>query len=111
MQFEYLEYATRYVDSISGDATTKDVLARWTDVLTKLESDPMQLSRELDWVIKRELIDNFMNRHRLSWRDPKVSLLDLQYHDIQPDKGVYHPLLTHAHVQRDSDHVAPQQDK
>ena len=34
-------------------ATTRDVLARWTDVLEKLESDPMQLSRELDWVIKR----------------------------------------------------------
>src|SRR2546430_1476658 len=51
MQLEYLEYATRYVDSISPDPATKDVLARWTDVLTKLETDPMQLGRELDWVI------------------------------------------------------------
>src|SRR5438132_6781655 len=86
MQLEYLEYATRYVDSISPDPATKDVLARWTDVLGKLETDPMQLSRELDWVIKRQLIENYMNRHRLTWRDPKVSLLDLQYHDIRPDK-------------------------
>ncbi len=92
MQFEYLEYATRYVDSISPDPATKDVLARWTDVLTKLESDPMQLSRELDWVIKKTWIDKFMDRHRLSWRDPKVSLLDLQYHDIRPEKGVYYRL-------------------
>src|SRR2546421_210608 len=45
MQLEYLEYATRYVDSISPDPATKDVLARWTDVLTKLETDPMQLGR------------------------------------------------------------------
>src|SRR5437879_13371005 len=89
MQVEYLWYATRYVDSISPDPATKDVLARWTDVLTKLETDPMQLGRELDWVIKRQLIENYMNRHRLTWRDPKVSLLDLQYHDIRPDKGVY----------------------
>jgi len=73
MQLEYLEYATRYVDSISPDPATKDVLARWTDVLGKLETDPMQLSRELDWVIKRQLIENYMNRHRLTWRDPKVS--------------------------------------
>src|SRR5207245_258909 len=51
-QFEYLEYATRYVGSISPDPATKDVLARWTYVLTTLETDPMQLSRELDWVIK-----------------------------------------------------------
>ncbi len=71
MQLEYLEYATRYVDSISPDPATKDVLARWTDVLMKLESDPMDLSRGLDWVIKKAWIDKFMDRHRLSWRDPK----------------------------------------
>ena len=116
MQLEYLEYATRYVASINADATTKDVLARWTDVLTKLEADPMQLGRELDWVIKRQLIDNFMNRHRLSWRDPKVSLLDLQYHDIRPDKGVYYRMVANDHVDRITDdetieqakHVPPQ---
>ncbi len=61
IQLEYLEYATLYVNSINPDPATKDILARWTDVLTKLESDPTQLSRELDWVIKRDLIDNFMN--------------------------------------------------
>jgi proteasome accessory factor A len=85
-------------------------------VLTKLEADPMQLNRELDWVIKRQLIDNFMNRHRLSWRDPKVSLLDLQYHDIRPDKGVYYRMVANDHVDRITDdetieqakHVPPQ---
>src|SRR4030095_15563095 len=116
MQLEYLEYATRYVNSINADNTTKDVLARWTDVLTKLESDPMPFSRELELVIKRQLIDNFMNRHRLSWRDPKVSLLDLQYHDIRPDKGVYYRLTRNQHADRITDddtieqakHVPPQ---
>jgi len=116
MQLEYLEYATRYVDSISPDPATKDVLARWTDVLMKLESDPMQLSRELDWVIKKAWIDQFMDRHRLSWRDPKVSLLDLQYHDIRPEKGVYYRLALNDQVDRITDdetieqakHVPPQ---
>jgi len=116
MQLEYLEYATRYVDSISPDPATKDVLARWTDVLMKLESDPMQLSRELDWVIKKAWIDEFMDRHRLSWRDPKVSLLDLQYHDIRPEKGVYYRLALNDQVDRITDdetieqakHVPPQ---
>src|SRR5438046_5691332 len=73
MQLEYLEYATRYVDSISPDPATKDVLARWTDVLGKLETDPMHLSRELDWVIKRQLIENYINRHRLTARDPNAT--------------------------------------
>src|SRR5256712_1256100 len=109
MQLEYLEPATRYVDSISPDPATKDVLARWTDVLTKLETDPMQLGRELDWVIKRQLIENYMNRHRLTWRDPKVSLLDLQYHDIRPDKGVYYRLVANDHGDRITDDETLQQ--
>src|SRR5204862_81656 len=53
---------------------------------------------------------------RLSWRDPKVSLLDLQYHDIRPDKGVYYRLVSNDHVDRITDdetieqakHVPPQ---
>ena len=44
-----------------------------------------------------------MNRNRLSWRDPKVSLLDLQYHDIRPDKGVYYRLVANDHVDRITD--------
>ena len=116
MQLEYLECATRYVDSISPDLATKDVLARWADVLTKLESDLMQLSRELDWVIKKAWIDKFMDRDRLSWRNPKVSLLDLQYHDIRPEKGVYYRLALNDQVDRITDdetieqakHVPPQ---
>ena len=67
MQLEYLEYATLYVNSINPDPATKDILARWTDVL-KLESDPMQLGRELDWVTKRELIDNLDRRRGRSGR-------------------------------------------
>ena len=107
---------SRIENSISPDPATKDVLARWTDVLTKLESDPMQLSRELDWVIKKAWIDKFMDRDRLSWRNPKVSLLDLQYHDIRPEKGVYYRLALNDQVDRITDdetieqakHVPPQ---
>mgnify|MGYP003694096427 CR=1 FL=1 len=57
-----------------------------------------------------------MDRHRLSWRDPKVSLLDLQYHDIRPEKGVYYRLALNDQVDRITDdetieqakHVPPQ---
>jgi len=92
LQLEYLEYATRYVNSISADPTTKDVLVRWTDTLTKLESDPMQLGRELDWVIKRQLIENYMAKHDLEWNDSRVQMIDLQFHDIRPGKGLFYKL-------------------
>jgi len=116
LQFEYLEYATRYVQSIDADEITRNILAQWTDVLEKLADDPMQLNRELDWVIKRDLLNRFMEKNRLSWRDPKISLIDLQYHDIRPDRGIYSKLAANDMVDRIADdetierakHVPPQ---
>jgi proteasome accessory factor A len=102
LQFEYLEYATRYV-ATSPDPVSQDVLARWTDVLEKLRSDPSELARELDWVIKREWIDRYMTRHRLSWRDPKISLMDLEYHNIRPDRGIYYKLAGRDEIDRITD--------
>jgi proteasome accessory factor A len=111
MQIEYLEYASRYVNTVAGDEASRHVLARWADVIAKLESDPMQLDRELDWVIKRQWIERYMTRQRLSWRDPKVSLLDLQYHDIRPDRGIYYKLVAREEVDRITDDETIEQAK
>src|SRR5262249_19712189 len=60
MQREFLELAHRYYRDRELDTVTKDVLVRWEYVLDRLEQDPMSLARELDWVIKRHLIENYM---------------------------------------------------
>jgi proteasome accessory factor A len=44
-----------------------------------------------------------MTRNRLSWRDPKISLMDLQYHDIRPDRGIYYKLAGRDMVERITD--------
>jgi proteasome accessory factor A len=111
LQKEYLEYATRYVASINADEDSRDVLRRWTDVIEKLETDPMQLERELDWVIKRQWIESYMTRNRLSWRDPKISLMDLQYHDIRPDRGLYYKLVGRDMIDRITDDETIEQAK
>ena len=100
LQTEYLEAATRYVAAIDADPVTRDVLARWTTVIEALHTDPMKLERDVDWVIKYKMIDAYMTKHRLSWRDPKVSLMDLQYHDIRPDHGLYFRLLQRDFIDR-----------
>ena len=100
LQQDYVEHAFRYLDTIDPDPVTKDIVARWQYTLEKLAEDAQQLSAEVDWVIKRELIENYMARHRLSWRDPKVSLMDLQYHDIRPDRGLYYLLARRDRVER-----------
>ena len=48
--------------------------------------------RELDWVAKRQMIESYMERKGCGWNDPRVRLMDLQYHDVRPEKGLYYTL-------------------
>ena len=79
---------------------TKDVLVRWEEVLDKLERDPMLLVRELDWIAKRQMIRSYMDRKGCGWNDPRILLLDLQYHDVRPEKGLYYTLERSNMVER-----------
>jgi proteasome accessory factor A len=92
IQREYLNAAVQYCASRNPDEVTQDVLARWGYVLDKLEEEPMQLSRELDWVIKKELLHSYMKKKNCGWDDPRISLMDLQYHDLRLDRGLYYAL-------------------
>ena len=70
LQMEYFELARKYVEERYGadaDEQTRDVLARWEDMLNRLERDPMSLSGELDWVAKRELMEGYRRRDGLDW--------------------------------------------
>jgi proteasome accessory factor A len=89
LQREYLDMARRYCRERDAEPWARDVLARWERTLDRLADDPMGLGRELDWVIKRQLIENYIARHRLDWADSRVQMLDLQYHDVRPGKGLY----------------------
>jgi proteasome accessory factor A len=111
IQKEYLEACLGYYAHQPPDAITREVLDHWASILQRLETDPMSCGRELDWVIKRELIEHYMSKHRLSWRDPRVSLIDLQYHDIRPFKGLYYLLARNDHIERITSDEAIEQAK
>jgi proteasome accessory factor PafA2 len=92
IQRAYLKTALDYFACHELSQITKDVLVRWEEVLDKLERDPMLLVRELDWVAKRQMIRSYMDRKGCGSNDPRVVMLDLQYHDIRPEKGLYYTL-------------------
>ncbi|NUS55101.1 MAG: proteasome accessory factor PafA2 [Streptomycetaceae bacterium] len=95
LQMEYLELARKYVEDRFGadvDDVTTDVLTRWESVLTRLETDPMSLARELDWVAKLQILEGYRSRDGLDWDAPRLHLVDLQYADVRPDKGLYNRL-------------------
>jgi Pup amidohydrolase len=103
LQMEYLERARKYVEDRFGtaaDDVTVDVLDRWESVLNRLAEDPMTLSRELDWVAKLELLDGYRTRDGIGWGHPRLQLVDLQYSDIRPDRGLYNRLAARGRMVR-----------
>jgi proteasome accessory factor A len=100
IQKEYLELALRYTAGRSIDPMINDLLAKWQDVLERLERDPMELSREIDWIIKLAMVESFMERKGVDWDSAQVQMLDLQYHDLRPEKGLYHLLERQGKVER-----------
>ncbi|MDN5896137.1 MAG: proteasome accessory factor PafA2 [Nocardioides sp.] len=102
IQMEYLDLAKKYVEETLGsdaDDQTLDVLRRWESILGRLESDPMQCAGELDWVAKLKLLQQYRDRDSLSWDDAKLHLIDLQYSDIRPEKGLYHRLARAGRIE------------
>jgi len=103
LQMEYLELARKYVEDrygVDADAETVDVLERWESVLDRLERDPMLCAGELDWVAKYRLLQQYRDRDGLGWDDAKLQLIDLQYSDIRPDRGLYHRLAQTGRITR-----------
>ncbi len=110
LQMEYCELARKYVEDRYGqdaDEQTTDVLTRWEDVLGRLERDPMSLSKQLDWVAKKELLEGYRQRDGLDWDNSRLHLVDLQYSDVRPDKGLYNRLVARGRFERlvDEDEV------
>ena len=100
IQRAYLRAAHEFYARRELSPETKDVLVRWESVLDKLERDPRQLAAELDWVAKREMIEAYVERKGCGWDDPRVALMDLQYHDVRPEKGLYYTLERSRRIER-----------
>ncbi|HIM11313.1 TPA: proteasome accessory factor PafA2, partial [Candidatus Poribacteria bacterium] len=98
VQRSYLDLAHKYLQPYEITSVMEDVMIKWAFVLDQLEADPMSLDCHLDWVIKKRIIDAFVERHNLSWSDSRVRMMDLQYHDIRPDKGLYARLKKNGRV-------------
>ncbi len=90
LQWQYFECAKRYLEQAESDPTTDEVMARWEYVMTCLEEDPMQLERELDWVIKRKWLETYVHHRSLNWDSAEVRRLDLEYHNIRQDEGIFY---------------------
>jgi Pup amidohydrolase len=89
VQWELFERAEAFCSRDGApDPETRELLDTWQRVLTGLEDDPASLVDELDWVAKHALMEGFVRRDGLAWDSHRLQLIDLQYADIRPDRGL-----------------------
>jgi hypothetical protein len=100
LQWEYLRLAKKYAQDNEVNEVELDVLERWESVLDRLDADPMSLERELDWVAKLQLMHAYRDRDSLEWDSPKLKMIDLQWHDVRQEKGLYYKLLASGKIEQ-----------
>lgn len=102
IQAEYLERAQAFADREGlEDPIHKQVLDLWERTLTAVESDNLGLvETEIDWVIKHRLITTYAEKHGLPLEHPRIAQLDLAYHDINRQRGLFYVLQKHGRAAR-----------
>ena len=102
IQTEYLERALKYRDAKGFGPDENRALDMWAATIDSLRRDPSELWRQIDWVAKLRLMEQYQVRHDLGLGSPKVALLDLLYHDVDRDRGLFYKLQAAGQTDRTS---------
>ncbi|WP_051423360.1 depupylase/deamidase Dop [Arthrobacter sp. MA-N2] len=112
IQWMYYEAAAKLAqetgvsDAFSGDGHTRDVLERWESTLGLLGNNPAGAASSVEWLAKMSLLEGYRNRDGLEWNDARLGLVDLQWSDVRPEKGLYYRLLSRDRMQTIVDDAA-----
>jgi proteasome accessory factor A len=100
IQRDFLDRALRYRERRGLPPEEDRALDMWQHCVEGLESDPLKLARECDWVAKYHLIEAYRERHGLPLGHPRVALIDLQYHDVNRQRGIFYLLQQRGEMDR-----------
>jgi proteasome accessory factor A len=108
IQDAYLSRVRDLVDREGwDDPVTRRTLDLWERTLKAVESGDLSLvEREIDWVIKYRLIERYAERHGLPMSSPRIAQLDLAYHDIHRDRGLFYLLQRQGALSRETTDLA-----
>ncbi|MFK5583421.1 depupylase/deamidase Dop [Serinicoccus sp. LYQ131] len=87
-----------------GDRDDRDgtpaVLSRWREVLDVLRRDPAEAADRVEWVAKLGLLRRFADRSGADWGDPRLAAMDIQWHDLDPQRGLAQRLRAAGQLER-----------
>src|SRR6202790_3305241 len=92
VQWQFYDLVQKYLRERAPKAfgaETDWLLESWSFVLEALEQNPHSLIGGVDWITKKWLLETFMESENLQWDDPWLQSLDLEYHNIDPARGLF----------------------
>src|SRR5438477_240043 len=94
----YLKAAARVEDGMDEDREW--ILREWESILNDLERDVMVTRDRVDWAAKKFLLDALQEEEKLSWSNPWLQSIDLEYHNLDLDRGLYYELARQGSIRR-----------
>ncbi len=101
IQNEYYERAARFAERRDPDPTTRLVVEEWGHALEALKEGALdRLVAKVDWVAKLDLLERYRARHGIALSHPRIALMDLAYHDVNRNRGLYYLLERRGRMQK-----------
>ena len=101
IQSEYHARCHDFVEREGLSATYRRMMELWGRTLKAVDTGDLGLiEREIDWVMKYQLIERYRAKHDLSLSSARVAQLDLAFHDVHRDRGLYYLLERRGMVER-----------
>ena len=106
IQSEYFERALKFAKRRGLSAQEQQALDMWAHVMIGLEKDPLSLDREIDWVVKHNLLEAYRAKNQIPFTHPRIALMDLAYHDVNRERSLYSLMEQRGLVERMTDEDA-----
>ncbi|SEC12296.1 Pup--protein ligase [Arthrobacter woluwensis] len=92
IQEEYLQWVTDFVEREGAHHEhVGQILDLWGRTLQAIRAgDHSGIDTEIDWAIKKKLMDRYALRHGLGLDSPRLAQIDLTYHDISRKRGLFY---------------------
>jgi proteasome accessory factor A len=87
IQWQFYELAQKHLRN--SNAETDWLLESWSFTLEALEQNPQALIGGVDWITKKWLLETFIEAEKVAWDDPWLQSIDLEYHNIDPGRGLF----------------------
>lgn len=97
-------YLNRILSSPKYQEFKENVIYRysldlWQRTIQSIKNENFDsVNKEIDWVIKKNFMENYQEKNALKKQDSRLNLIDISFHNIRRDRGIFYILEKNGFV-------------